>query len=199
MQRKPYSAGAVKFSFWFLELKKVCALLSSGMLIEEIKKQNDKDNLFAASSEARKKMIMSVLTKRLAEFDLSFVQLFMASDVVGQKQLCLIACMCSDSLFFDFVYEVIRSKFVLGMNEYDESDIRKFWIEKQVQSEKIASLTEAIKNRLARTYKQYLLNAGISDAGKGTRKIFKPIISTEIENWLKKNNLQSILAALTGD
>ena len=199
MQRKPYSAGAVKFAFWFLELKKVCALLADGMTIEEIKKHNDAENIFAASSEARKKLIMSVIAKRLAEFDTSFVQLFMTSDVVGQKQLCLIACMCSDGLFFDFVYEVIRSKFILGINEYGESDMRKFWLEKQEQSEKVASFTEATKNRLARTYKQYLFNAGISDAGKGTRKIFKPIISSEIEIWLRKNNLQPILAALSGE
>lgn len=199
MERKPYSAGAVKFSFWFLEMKKVCVLLASGLTLEQIKMKNEAENIFSASSKERAKIIMSTIARRLTEFEESFVQLFVASDVVGQKQLCLIACMCSDSLFFDFVYEVIRSKFVLGINEYSESDMRKFWLEKQEQSEKVASFTEATKNRLARTYKQYLLNAGVSDAGRGTRKLFKPIISVEIENWIRKNNLQPILAALTGE
>lgn len=199
MERKPYSAGAVKFSFWFIELKKVCTLLATGMTIEQIKAQNDAENIFSASSPERAKVIMSTLTKRLAAFDDEFLQLFMHSDVVGQKQLCLIACMCSDALFFDFVYDIIRSKLLLGIAEYGESDIRRFWAEKQVQSEKIASFTEATQNRLARTYKQYLLNAGVTDAGKGTRKIFKPIISDEIENWLRKNALQPVLAALTGE
>lgn len=199
MDRKPYSAGAVKFAFWFIEMKKVCTLLAAGMTIEQIKAQNDAENIFSASSPERARTIMSTLTRRLAEFDEVFIQLFMHSDVVGQKQLCLIACMCNDTLFFDFVYDVIRSRLILGIDEYSESDIRRFWAEKQVQSEKIASLTDATRNRLARTYKQYLLSAGVTDAGKGTRKIFKPIISAEIENWLRKNALQPVLAALTGE
>ena len=30
MERKPYSAGAVKFSFWFMEFRKTVQLLSEG-------------------------------------------------------------------------------------------------------------------------------------------------------------------------
>lgn len=199
MKRKPYSAGAVKFSFWFIEFKKVCTMLAAGMTMENIKKQNDAENIFAASSAERSKMIMSVIAKRLAEFDENFVQMFMASDVVGQKQLCLVTCMCTDTLFFDFTYEIIRSKLILGISEYDESDIRKFWADKQVQSEKIASLTEATRVRLAKTYKLYLYNAGLTDGNKGVRKIFKPIIAPDIEKWLRENGLQPVVAALTGE
>ena len=34
MERKPYSAGAVKFSFWFMEFRKTVQLLSEGMFFE---------------------------------------------------------------------------------------------------------------------------------------------------------------------
>ena len=38
MKRKAYSAGAVKFSFWFMEFRKVVQLLSEGKTYDEIKK-----------------------------------------------------------------------------------------------------------------------------------------------------------------
>ena len=31
MNRKPYSAGAVKFAFWFPELRKEIAMISKGL------------------------------------------------------------------------------------------------------------------------------------------------------------------------
>lgn len=40
MERKPYSAGAVKFSFWFMEFRKTVQLLSEGKSFADIKKLN---------------------------------------------------------------------------------------------------------------------------------------------------------------
>ena len=37
MNRKPYSAGAVKFSFWFIEFRKTVQLLAEGKSFSEIK------------------------------------------------------------------------------------------------------------------------------------------------------------------
>ena len=39
MKRNKYSAGAVKFSFWFMEFRKEVQLLAQGKTFEEIKKQ----------------------------------------------------------------------------------------------------------------------------------------------------------------
>ena len=41
MERKPYSAGAVKFSFWFMEFRKTVQLLSEGKSFADIKKLYD--------------------------------------------------------------------------------------------------------------------------------------------------------------
>ncbi len=37
MERKPYSAGAVKFSFWFMEFRKTVQLLSEGEALQTLK------------------------------------------------------------------------------------------------------------------------------------------------------------------
>ena len=44
MERKPYSAGAVKFSFWFMEFRKTVQLLSEGKSFADIKKLNEEKN-----------------------------------------------------------------------------------------------------------------------------------------------------------
>ena len=46
MKRKAYSAGAVKFSFWFLEFRKVVQLLSAGKDYDEIKRLNEEENIY---------------------------------------------------------------------------------------------------------------------------------------------------------
>ena len=40
MNKKPYSAGAVKHSFWFMEFRKVVSLLAEGKTFDEIKQLN---------------------------------------------------------------------------------------------------------------------------------------------------------------
>lgn len=199
MERKPYSAGAVSNSFWFLEFKKAVTLLSEGLTLEDIKKKSNEENLFAAASAARAKNILGATLMRIKALDESFIPLFVKSDVSGQKLICLVACMCSDTLFFDFVYEVIRSKIILGLNSYDDSDIRKFWASKQEQSEKVASFSELSYKRLASVYKVYLAESGITNRTTSARDIYKPVIAPDIEQWLHKNNLQPIIAALTGE
>ena len=47
----------------------------------------------------------------------------MESDIATQKLFALAAAMANDTLFFDFVYEVIREKMILGSNEYADSDV----------------------------------------------------------------------------
>ena len=46
MQRNPYSAGAVKFSFWFQEFRKAVFMLADGASLAEIKKLNQETNIF---------------------------------------------------------------------------------------------------------------------------------------------------------
>ena len=53
MEKKPYSAGAVKMSFWFMEFRKVVELLAAGKTLEEIKEMNKNENIFGAPTAAR--------------------------------------------------------------------------------------------------------------------------------------------------
>lgn len=198
MDRKEYSAGAVKWSFWFLEFRKTVLLLAQGMAIEKIRKKNTEENLFSASSAERAKLIMNTVAARIGAMPDYFLMDFVSADVATQKLYCLIGCMCNDTLFFEFMYEVIREKMILGLDSFADSDLRIFFKEKQAQSEKAAGWTDYTLKRLGTCYKTMLYEAGLTDKGKTERKIFRPILFPEMENWMKDNGLVPVWKALKG-
>lgn len=198
MKRKEYSAGMVKLSFWFAEFRKVIQLLNSGKTLLKIKNMNVEENIFSAPTQARAIQIFNTISTRVKSLDQSFYTLFERSDISNQKVIVLIAIMQSDSLFFDFVYEVYREKLIIGANELSDSDFRIFFKDKQIQSEKVAKWQDYTLQRLGSCYKTMLMEAGLIDKKVGTRNILKPIIDRALEDCLKKNGMEVILHALTG-
>lgn len=195
---KEYSAGAVKFSFWFMEFKNVVRLLAEGRSYQEIKEAVEDENLFAAATPARAKQIYSTVTARIKSLDESFCPIFLAGDLSTQKLFALTAALAHDRLFFDFVYEVIREKMIIGSNEYADKDLRIFFQNKQLQDPKVAKWTDETLSRLGRSYKTMLYEAGMTDKEKKTRKILRPILDREMEQWLMAHHMEAFLKALTG-
>ena len=198
MERKEYSAGAVKLSFWFVEFRKVVELLSEGKSTDQIKDLAMNENLFAAPTALRSNQIYHTVTGRIKSLDRSFIPLFTRSDLATQKLFALIAAMAYDTLFFDFVYEVIREKMILGSNELVDSDVRVFFKDKQQQNEKVAGWTDATLVRLGRCYKTMLYKAGIIDKAKTARKILRSILDPDLVHWLEQNDMGAYVKALAG-
>lgn len=198
MERREYSAGAVKHSFWFMEFRKVVQLLSEGMTIEEIKMMNQKENIFGAPTVMRATQIFNTVSARVKMLDDSFYPVFVTSEVSTQKLFNLAAVMAYDTLFGEFVYEVVREKMIIGSNEFTDSDIRVFFKNKQLQDEKVAAWTDATLTRLGRCYKTLLFEAGMTDKGKETRKILKPILDPVMQNWLMDHGMEYLVKAMTG-
>ena len=161
MNRNKYSAGAVKLALWFMEFRKAVQLLAQGKSFEEIKQLSEEENIFGASTPARATMICKTVTARIKSLDPSFFPLYTESDVSTQKLYALAGCMAQDTLFFDFMYEVIREKMIIGTNVLTDADIRIFFKGKQAQDETVAKWTEQTMDRLGKTYKSYLYEAGL--------------------------------------
>lgn len=198
MERKEYSAGAVKHSFWFMEFRNEVRLLSEGKSFEEIRELCRNQNIFAASTPERAAQILNTVSSRIKAIGDSFYPVFLDSDVSTQKIFNLAAIMANDTLFFDFVYEVIREKMIIGSNEYKPGDLNIFFKDKQLQSEKVSGWTDATFARLGKNYKTFLFEAGMTDKGKDARKIFKPILEPDMERWLVENDMEQIVKALSG-
>lgn len=198
MERREYSAGTVKHSFWFMEFRKVVQLLSEGKTLDEIKKLNQEENIFGAPTVMRATQIFNTVSARIKMLDESFYPVFVTSEVSTQKLFNLVATMAYDTLFGEFVYEVIREKMIIGNDEFADSDIRVFFKNKQLQDEKVAEWTDATLKRLGACYKTLLYEAGMTDKGKECRKILKPILDPVMANWLKDHDMEIMVKALTG-
>lgn len=198
MERNEYSASMVKLSFWFSEFRKVIGLLNSGKSMEEIKELNKEDNIFSAPTSARGTQIFNAVSTRVKSLDERFYRVFEGSDIATQKIIALIAIMNVDSLFFDFVYEVYREKLIIGAGTMADSDIRIFFKNKQLQSDKVAGWTDYTIKRLGTCYKTILMEAGLTDRSTGDRKLLKPILDIALENCLKDHGMELFIHALTG-
>ena len=199
MIKKEYSAGAVKFAFWFMEFRQIIGLLYDGSSFDEIKTMNEEDNIFAISTPARRKQMFATVSARIKSLGESIYPVFMSCDLSNQKMICLAAAMAHDTLFFEFVYEVIRNKIRTGDNQFSDADLRVFFNDKQRQNEKAATWTEATLNRLGRTYKAQLHDAGFTDKGQKVRTITPPLLDPTFVQWLKEHDFMPILAAFNGE
>lgn len=197
--KNDYSASAVKHAFWFMEFRKVVTLRYERKTWEEIKKANEEENLFGAPTPTRAKQIWNTVSARTKALDDSFYQIFMNGDLASQKLFALVAVMADDTLFAEFVYEIIREKMIIGVNEYSLSDIRLFFKHKQEQSDKASKWTDQTLGRLGQSYRNFLFEAGVSDNGRNVRKIFKPLLDPEMEKWLQEQHMDYYLKALKGE
>ncbi|HBV83859.1 MAG TPA: DUF1819 domain-containing protein [Lachnospiraceae bacterium] len=200
MKRNKYSAGAVKFSLWFMEFRKEVQLLAQGRTFDEIKALSIEQNIFGASTPARATIIQSTLTARIKNLDSSFYALFMESDIATQKLYALTGSFVHDTLFFDFMYEVVREKMIIGTSVLTDADIRIFFKNKQTQDEVVAKWTEQTLQRLGRSYKAQLYEAGILDdkTRRTERQILKPILDPTLKYWLEDYGYGQVVKALEG-
>ena len=198
MNRKDYSAGAVKHAFWFMEFRKVVSLRLEGKTWEEIKQLNENENIFGAPTKLRATQIFNTVSARVKSLDDSFYSIFDACDLASQKLFALVAAMTYDVLFGDLVYELVREKMIIGSNELSDSDLRIFFKDKQQQNDKVAKWTEATIKKLMVTYKSMLFEAGVTNKAKDIREIYKPLPDPAMEGWMKEQGMMYQLKAIMG-
>jgi len=198
MDRREYSAGAVKHSFWFMEFRKVVSLRSEGMSWDDIRILNEKENIFGAPTSLRATQIFQTVSARVKSLDESFYPVFETCDLASQKLFALVAAMAYDTLFGALVYELVREKMIIGSNELSDSDLRIFFKNKQEQSEKAAKWTEATIKKLMVSYKSMLYEAGVTNKEKNVKKIYKPLPDPVMERWMQEHGLEYELKAITG-
>jgi hypothetical protein len=80
----------------------------------------------------------------------------------------------------------------------EDKDIRIFFKDKQLQSERVAGWNDYTIKRLGVCYKTMLIEADLLDRSSGNRKILRPILDKSLEDCLRSNDMNFILHALTG-
>lgn len=199
MEGKKYSAGIVQLPFWFLEFKKVMLLLNEGWILQEIKIKNKEENIFSAVSAERANRSFNTVSRRIQSLDPNYIELFPMLDISNQKIVALIALMNDDLLFFEFMYEVVREKLILGLDELEEIEFSIFFNRKQIQDEKVNNWTDLTLKKLAIAYKNALRNSGMVNK-EDQDKLFinKPILDLRLEELIRNTKQTAVLNILQG-
>ena len=193
-----YVANLVSQSFWFLETKKTAELILDGFSRKDILDKSLNDNIFKVESINSKKKIANFTFKRLNNFDSEGLEIFLDCDNINAKIFILISILCNDKLFFEFVYEVVRSKIILNELFIKKSDLNLFFKDKMLQSEKVDSWSESTVNKLQSRYLEMLKAAGLIKVDKNDRFLQVPFIDFRLRDYLEKNNFKVYVDCLTG-
>lgn len=199
MGKREYSAGIVSKGFWFLEFKKFLEFLKNGKNEIEIRKLQDEENIFSASSKDYGKRIISEVNKRIKILPEGIKELFFKSDTGTQKVINLLSIMGTDKLFFEYVYNSYRNELLLGTKEYNPGIVMKFLKEKAEQNEEVAKFSEKTLKRMQGTYGNYLKEAGLLEEKNKEILYGKVYLDYELEKLLMENNMEVYIKTLKGE
>ena len=199
MGKREYSAGLVSKGFWFLEFKKFLEFLKNGKNEIEIRKLQDEENIFSASSKDYGKRIISEINKRIKVLPKEIKELFFESDTGTQKVINLLSIMGTDKLFFEYVYNSYRNELLLGTKEYNPGIVMKFLKEKAEQNEDVAKFSEKTLKRMQGTYGNYLKEAGLLEEKNKEILYRKVYLDYELEKLLRENNMEIYIKTLKGE
>lgn len=199
MGKREYNAGIVSKGFWFLEFKKFLEFLKNGKNEIEMRKLQDEENIFSASSKDYGKRIISEVNKRIKILPEGIKELFFKSDTGTQKVINLLSIMGTDKLFFEYVYNSYRNELLLGTKEYNPGIVMKFLKEKAEQNEEVAKFSEKTLKRMQGTYGNYLKEAGLLEEKNKEILYRKVYLDYELEKLLRENNMEIYIKTLKGE
>lgn len=199
MVTEVYSAGLMSQSFWFAEFRKVVRLISDGKTPDEVRALALSENLFGATKEYRAKRICGYLLNRVKTMDTGLLALFGKSDMSTQKLINLLTILRLDRLFFEFLFEVYREKVILGSPCLEDSAVRIFFKDKEVQSTEVEGWKDTTKRHLQSNYLNFMIQANLLTEIRKEKRITPPILDRPFELYLMDNGETALLKAITGE
>ncbi|MBU3200601.1 DUF1819 family protein [Clostridium estertheticum] len=185
--------------YLYKETKKTAVLIKQGFTVDDIKNKSLEDNIFQLESQTRKKEVASIITTRLKELDEFIIDKISEGNVETSKILVLYAIIKTDRLFFEFMNEIYKEKFLLRDMFLKDKDFNTFFQSKREQSEKVASWTEDTLKKLKQVYVRILFECGLIKNQKGDRVINTPILESEVKDYLYKIGDKIYVNAILGD
>lgn len=185
-------------AYLYLEIKKAAMLKIKGFKDFEIANKALQDNIFQVNTESRKREIASTVLKRLKVLDDYLLEKLANGSLETSKQIALYSIMKTDRLFFEFMTEVYREKYLLKDFIIMDKDFNIFFQRKMEQSVTVASWKEYTFYKLKQVYKRILSEAGFVKRQKKNIEIVPPIMAKDLIEHLKEIGDQPYLEAMLG-
>lgn len=194
-----YKSTIKSKAFLYLELKKASSLYLQGFSVDDIKQKALQENIFLLNSENRIKEIASTIAERMKVLDEHLFHKITNGNLETSKQLALYAILKTDRLFFEFMQEVYREKYLLRDYIITDKDFNIFFQRKAEQSQQAASWKDYTFYKLQQVYKRILIEAGFAKKNKKNIEITKPIMEKDVIDHLKNKGDGIYLQAMLGE
>ncbi len=186
-------------SYLYLELKKAANLYLEGFSLDDIKQKALDENIFLLNSKNRIKEIASTISERLQALDETLLHKLTKGNLETSKQIALYAILKTDRLFFEFMQEVYREKYLIKDYIITDKDFSIFFREKAEQDRRVAGWTDYTFYKLKQVYKRVLIEAGFVKKNNKNIEIIRPLMEQDIIDYLNKKGEGIYLQAMIGE
>ena len=185
---------------WYRETKiAVEKVLHGDMTTADIRRESLDKNIFNAFSASRSKEIAQAVTRRINAVDSAYLSFFVGRNTESQQLLCIVMVMLTDHTFLEFMDSVYREKLIQQDNILRDSDIMGLFHRIQEKDESAVKWTDASLRKVRDNYKSMLKEAGMLSESGTERKIIRPILDKEMEDFLQSEGLTRIYKILAGE
>ena len=185
---------------WYCETKiAVEKVLQGDMTTADIRRESLDKNIFNAFSASRSKEIAQAVTRRINAVDSAYLSFFVGRNTESQQLLCIVMVMLTDHTFLEFMDSVYREKLIQQDNILRDSDIMGLFHRIQEKDESAVKWTDASLRKVRDNYKSMLKEAGMLSESGTERKIIRPILDKEMEDFLQSEGLTRIYKILAGE
>lgn len=185
---------------WYRETKTaVEKVLHGDMTTADICRESLAQNIFNASSASRGKEIAQAIKRRINAVDQAYLSFFAEKNAESQQLLCVVMVMLTDRSFLEFMDKVYREKLIRWDDTLRDSDIMGFFHRLQEKDANAAKWTDGSIRKVRDNYKSMLKEAGMLSETGTERKIIRPILDKETEDFLQTEGLVKIYKILAGE
>ncbi len=185
-------------SYLYLELRKAASLYLQGFSIDDIRQKALDENIFSLKTKNRIREIASTVLERLEVLDEMLIDKLVNGNLETSKQIALYAILKTDKLFFEFMQEVYKNKYLIRDFIITDKDFAIFFQRKVEQSQRVAGWKDYTLYKLKQVYKRILTEAGFVKKNKRNVEIIKPLIEQELADHLNEKGDGIYLQAMLG-
>lgn len=198
MNKKPYSSSIKKTPYKYPIAKKVARLLLQDLDRNEIYSKCFDENYVEIDSVERRREVTNVVYNRLCILDKYLLNQFVDGDITTSKFILVYAIAKTDSLFFDFMFEVYREA-LLGEKKYLSIDDFDLFFESKKQSDLIVSKWgEATLKCLTKGYRNILTESGLGIRERKNIICNKLMVHPDVLDHLKLIGDEEYIKAILG-
>ena len=198
MNRKSYSSAIKKTPFKYPIAKKIAGLMLNGLDRAEVFKECFDNNYIEIESADRRREITNVIYGRLSALDNYLLSQMVNGDVATSKFILAYAITKTDTLFFDFMFEIYREALLGDKHYLSIDDFDNFFAIKKQNDLIVAQWGDFTLKCLTKGYRNILVDSGLGVRERKTIKVEPMLIHPAVEEYIASIGDKEYLQAMLG-